>query len=69
MAAAKKPVAVWAAADLGVDPSQVGAAGSLLSLDRLYVPVHEAKCEFIEGETSEEAAEKLATTLREAKLI
>jgi hypothetical protein len=31
--------------------------------------VHEAKCEFIEGETMEEAAEKLAAKLREAKLI
>jgi len=69
MAAAKKPVAVWALADLGLDPSQVGVAGSLLSLDRLYVPVHEAKCEFIEGETADEAAEKLASMLREAKLI
>jgi electron transfer flavoprotein beta subunit len=69
MAAARKPVAVWSAADLGLDPSQVGAAGSLLSLDRLYVPVHEAKCEFIEGETMDEAAAKLATKLREAKLI
>ena len=69
MAAARKPVAVWSAADLGLDPSQVGAAGSVLSLDRLYVPVHEAKCEFIEGETMEEAAEKLAAKLREAKLI
>ena len=69
MAAAKKPVAVWSVADLGLDPSQVGLAGSVLSLDRLYVPVHEAKCEFIEEETMDEAAEKLATTLREAKLI
>jgi electron transfer flavoprotein beta subunit len=69
MAAAKKQVTVWSAADLGLDPSQVGTAGSLLSLDRLYVPVHEAKCEFIEGETMDEAAEKLAAALREAKLI
>jgi len=69
MAAARKPVAVWTAADLGLDPSQLGVAGSLLSLDRLYVPVHEAKCEFIEGETMDEAAETLAAKLREAKLI
>jgi len=69
MAAAKKPVAVWSVADLGLDPSQVGVAGSVLSLDRLYVPVHEAKCEFVEGETADEAAEKLASMLREAKLI
>jgi electron transfer flavoprotein beta subunit len=69
MAAAKKQVSVWSMGDLGLDPSQVGAAGSLLSLDRLYVPVQEAKCEFIEGETPEEAAEKLAVKLREEKLI
>jgi electron transfer flavoprotein beta subunit len=69
MAAAKKPVAVWTSADLGVDPSELGAVGSLLSLDRLYVPVHEAKCEFIEAESMDEAAETLAAKLREAKLI
>jgi electron transfer flavoprotein beta subunit len=69
MAAAKKQVTRWTAGDLGVDASQVGAAGSLLSLDRLYVPVHEAQCEFIEGETMDEAAEKMAAKLREAKLI
>jgi len=69
MAAAKKQVSVWSAGDLGVDSSQLGAAGSLLSLDRLYVPVHDVKCEFIEGETPEEAAEKLAAKLREEKLI
>jgi electron transfer flavoprotein beta subunit len=69
MAAAKKPVAVWTAGDLGVDASELGAAGSPLSLDRLYVPVHEVKCEFIEAESMDEAAETLAAKLREAKLI
>jgi len=69
MAAAKKQVSVWSAGDLGVDSSQLGAAGSLLSLDRLYVPVQDVKCEFIEGETPEESAEKLAAKLREEKLI
>jgi hypothetical protein len=36
---------------------------------KLYIPVHEAHCEFVEGESDEEKGEKLALRLREAKLI
>ncbi len=69
MAAARKEVSVWSAADLGLDPSQLGPSGSMLQLERLYVPVQESQCEFIEEETADEAAAKLASKLREAKLI
>jgi len=69
MAAAKKQVTIWSAADLGLDASQLGPAGSLLALERLYVPVQESQCEFLEGETPDEAAQMLAQKLREAKLI
>jgi electron transfer flavoprotein beta subunit len=69
MAAARKQVTTWSAADIGLDASALGAGGSLLSLDRLYVPVQESQCEFIEEETPEESAQKLAQKLREAKLI
>jgi len=47
----------------------VGAGGSLLNVERLYVPVRESQCEFVEGESPEETAQKLAQKLREAKLI
>jgi electron transfer flavoprotein alpha/beta subunit len=69
MAAAKKQVTVWSTADLGVDASQVGPGGSLLTVERLYVPVQESQCEFLETETPEEAGQMLAQKLREDKLI
>jgi electron transfer flavoprotein beta subunit len=69
MAAARKQVTVWAASDLGLDASQVGKQGVRLNLERLFIPVVEGKCEFIEGETPEETANALAQKLREAKLV
>jgi electron transfer flavoprotein beta subunit len=69
MQAARKQVTVWTAADLGLDPSQVGAAGARLNLEALYVPQVESNVEFIEGDTPAEMAANLARALREAKLI
>ncbi len=62
MAAAKKQVTNWSSAD--VTPAQ--ARSQML---KIYIPVHEGECEFIEGETPEEAGANLAAKLREAKLI
>ncbi len=69
MQAARKQVDVWAAADIGVDASQVGAQGVRLNLDRLYQPVSEIECEIMEAETPEEGAQRLAQRLREEKII
>jgi electron transfer flavoprotein beta subunit len=69
MAAARKQVVVWTAADLGLAPDQAGKAGSRLTLERLYVPLVKSQCEFIEGDSPEEMAQNLARKLREAKLI
>jgi electron transfer flavoprotein beta subunit len=69
MAAARKEVSVWSAGDIGLDASKVGPGGSLLNVERLYVPVRESQCEFVEGDSPEESAQKLAQKLREAKLI
>ncbi len=69
MASGKVPIPVWTAADLGLAPDQVGAAARRIILQRLYVPVRESKCEFIEGETPQELGEKLAVRLRESRLI
>jgi electron transfer flavoprotein beta subunit len=69
MAAARKEVSVWSAGDIGLDASKVGSGGSLLNIERLYVPVRESQCEFVEGDSPEESAQKLAQKLREAKLI
>jgi electron transfer flavoprotein beta subunit len=69
MAAARKQVTVWAVSDLGLDASQVGKQGVRLSLERLFIPVVESKCEFVEGDTPAEAANALAQKMREAKLV
>jgi electron transfer flavoprotein beta subunit len=69
MAAAKKQPVIWKPADIGLEPSQIGAAGRRSKLDKLFQPVKEAKCEIIEGETTAEAGANLAVRLREAKLL
>ena len=69
MQAARKQVTVWSAADVGLDASQLGPEARKLELERLFVPVTDTKCEFIEGDTPEEKAANLVRKLAEAKLI
>lgn len=69
MGAKKKEPIIWKPADIGVEPSQVGAAGQRTKLFKLFQPVREGKCEIIGGETPEEAGTKLALKLREAKIL
>ncbi len=69
MAAKKKEPIVWKPADIGVEPSQIGAAGRRARTLKLFQPVHEGKCEIIQGENPEEAAANLALKLREAKVL
>ncbi|GAH38084.1 unnamed protein product, partial [marine sediment metagenome] len=66
MAAKKKEPVIWKPADIGVEVSQIGAAGRRTKLFKLFQPVREAKCEIVEGENPEEAAVNLALKLREA---
>jgi len=69
MAAGKKQPIIWKPADIGLEPSQVGAAGKRSKLDKLFQPVKEAKCEIIKGDTPAEAGANLAVRLKEAKLL
>jgi electron transfer flavoprotein beta subunit len=69
MAAARKTVPVWKAADLGVAAAKVGAAGRRLDLRDVTVPHRESRCEVVGGETPAEQAERLALRLRELKVI
>lgn len=66
MAAGKKQVTTWSAADLGLDAS---ALGERLTLEALFVPVVDTKVEIMVGDTPEEQAAALAKRLHEAKLI
>jgi len=69
MKAARKPVTVWTAEDLGLGPAQVGARGARRVLERLYVPLSDAACEFIAGATPEDLAANLVDRLAGDRLI
>ena len=69
MAAGKKKIPAWDLAEIGVDASKVGQGGALTTVTKLFIPVFESECEFIEGDTPEEMGEKLALRLRELRII
>ncbi len=69
MAAKGKEPIVWQPADIGVLPSEVGAAGRRSNLVKLSPPFQRGKCEIIEGGTPEEAGANLALKLRQARLL
>lgn len=69
MAAAKKQVPTWKAADLSLEAARTGAGAARLALRDVSIPARQSRCEHIEGETPEERAEKLALRLRELKVI
>lgn len=69
MAASRKQPVVMTAAELGVAESTLGAAGRRVNMTKLFIPVVEKECEFVEGENGADAGRKLALKLREAKII
>jgi electron transfer flavoprotein beta subunit len=69
ISAAKKQLPVWKAQDIDADPSQIGTGAARRKLKKLFTPERERKCEVVEGETTVEAAEKLAERLRQAGVI
>ncbi len=69
MRAARKPLTVWNASDLGLASTQVGGRGARRVLERLYIPVNDVVCEFIKGDTPEALASALAWRLREEQMI
>ena len=69
MRAARKPVAVWSASDLGLAAETVGAAGARCVRERMFIPMKQNRCELIAGSSPEEQAAGLAQRLCEAKLI
>jgi electron transfer flavoprotein beta subunit len=64
----KQPI-IWKPKDIGIDHTNSEFLGKRLKLLKLFQPVHEGKCEIVEGETLEEAALRLAQKLREAKVL
>ena len=66
--AAKKDIALKSAADLGIDGSDLGEAGSWAVLDKFTPPVVGEMAEILEGEPDETAG-KLAGILKEKGLV
>ena len=69
MGAKRKEPVVWKPADIGLDPTQIGAAGRRTKMLRIFQPVREGVCELVEGENAEDAGAKLAEKLLEVKLL
>jgi electron transfer flavoprotein beta subunit len=68
--ASKATIPTWSIADLGVEPSSVGSAGSLVSWSEIYAPpVRKVECEFVKGETPQEIARLLVDRLIAEKVI
>jgi len=68
MAAKKKEITKWNAADLGVDSGAVGA-NSKTKVTKVASPAPRPRGEIIEGETPEDIADKLFDKLRENKIL
>ena len=60
---------VWTPADIGLEASAVGRQGRRLKLRKLFQPVFEGTCEMIEGDSPQEAGEKLAVRLRNDRIL
>jgi electron transfer flavoprotein beta subunit len=66
MAASRKQPTTWKLADLGLSAALLAPK---VTVDEVFIPVREKKCEIVTGETDEEKGWNLARKLREAKLI
>lgn len=67
--AAKANIPVWSAVDLGIDSLKVGASSSVSWPEIYPMPTKETKVEFVEGESAQDIAAKLADKLFAEKVI
>ena len=66
----KAAIPPWTAADLGLDPATVGAAGSGLKWPVVRpAPAREGECQFIAGDTPEAVAAALVGRLSAEKIV
>ena len=68
MAAKKKEITKWTAADLGLDGNDIGSNSATKTV-KVATPPARPKGEIIEGETPEEVADKLFNKLRDNQII
>ena len=67
--AARKPIPVWKATDIGCDPSRLGGGAARSELLSLFIPAQNRRQEVIIGADAAEAASNLAVKLKEEKVI
>jgi electron transfer flavoprotein alpha/beta subunit len=65
MSASKKPVTTWDVQELGIGVDDTDR----FTMTKMDEPVHESKCEILEGSGPGEKAERLVDKLKEAKVI
>ena len=63
-----KPV-IWQPSDIGLKPEACGMLARRIRTASLYLPVFEATCEVVVGETIQEAAQNLAVRLRLERIL
>lgn len=69
MMAKRKKIDVWGAADLGVDPSSVGASAAVTQEFSMAPPPERPSGHIIEGDASSQAAELFRLLREEAKVL
>jgi electron transfer flavoprotein beta subunit len=69
ISASRKEIPIWNASAIDAIPELVGAGAAHKELVKLFIPKRERLCEIVEGETTEEASEKLAEKLLKTGLI
>jgi electron transfer flavoprotein beta subunit len=65
---ALKPL-VWKPADIGMAPDTCGTLGRRLLAKKIFLPVFDANCEIVGGDTVDEAAQNLAVRLRQERIL
>jgi electron transfer flavoprotein beta subunit len=68
MAASRKPIPTWSAADLGLESGSVGMGAARTDVHELTLPSRESRCEMLNGEPAEQVA-ALVARLRERKVL
>jgi len=69
ISASRREVPVWDASAIDADPALTGGCVARKELVKIYAPERERQCDIVEGETTEEAGEKLAEKLLKFGLI
>jgi electron transfer flavoprotein beta subunit len=69
MRAARKPLAMRLLTDAGIESDTLAAFAAMRTRERVFVPVKESRCEFIEGDDESAQAQALVERLSEARLM